>query len=88
MPQRLWKVILLYDGGQFCVSDFPGIEGQSQGQRLGRKKGLAGKMKRRYKDKIYTLKELAELNLARKKQAGMIIREIIFSKLGVMTFTV
>ena len=52
------------------------------------KKGLAGKMKRRYKDKIYTLKELAELNLARKKQAGMIIREIIFSKLGVMTFTV
>jgi len=41
-----------------------------------------------YKDKIYTLKELAGLNLARKKQAGIIIREIIFSKLGLMTFTV
>lgn len=54
----------------------------------GEKKSLTGKVRSYYKDKIYTLKELADLNLARKKQMGIIIREIIFSKLGLMTFTV
>lgn len=51
-------------------------------------RSLAGKARIRYKDRIYTLKELAGMNLARKKQTGIIIREIIFSKLGLMTFTV
>ena len=52
------------------------------------KKSLTGKVKICDKDKIYALKDLAELNLARKKQMGMIIREIIVSKLGVMSFSV
>ncbi len=52
------------------------------------KKSLTGKVRICYKDKVYTLKDLAELNLARKKQMGMIIREIIVSKLGVMSFSV
>lgn len=52
------------------------------------KRSLTGKVQNRYKDRIYTLKELAGLNLAKKKQTGIIIREIIFSKLGLMTFTV
>ena len=52
------------------------------------KRSLTGKVKHVYKDKIYTLKELAELNLARKKQLGLIIREISVSKLGLMSFTV
>lgn len=54
----------------------------------GEKRSLTGKVRSYYKDKIYTLKELADLNPARKKQMGIIIREIIFSKLGLMTFTV
>lgn len=52
------------------------------------KRSLTGKARNRYKDRIYTVKELAGLNLAKKKQTGIIIREIIFSKLGLMTFTV
>lgn len=52
------------------------------------KRSLTGKVKHCYKDKIYTLKEFEEINLARKKQMGMIVREIIISKLGLMTFTV
>ena len=52
------------------------------------KRSLTGKVRTVYKDKVYTLKELAELNLARKKQLGLIIREIAVSKLGLMTFTV
>lgn len=52
------------------------------------KKGLGGKVSRRYKDKIYTLKEFTQLNLARKKAIGLIVREIVFSKLGLLTFTI
>ena len=52
------------------------------------KRSLTGKVRICYKDKVYTLKELTDLNLAIKKQLGMIIREIIFSKLGVMSFSV
>ena len=48
----------------------------------GRKKKMV------YTEKILTLKELTEMNLARKKASGMIIREIIVSKLGLMTFSV
>ena len=52
------------------------------------KKTFTGKVQTVYKDKIYTLKEFVEINLAKKKQMGIIVREIVFSKLGLMTFTV
>lgn len=52
------------------------------------KKGLSGKVRTVYKDKAYTLREFTGLNLARKKQLGLIVREISVSKLGLMTFTV
>lgn len=53
-----------------------------------RKKSLTGKERCVYKDRVYPLKEFAQMNLAKKKQAGLIIREISVSKLGLMTFTV
>ena len=40
-----------------------------------------------YQEKVYSLKELAGINLARKKTKGMLVREIIVSKLGMMTFS-
>ena len=55
---------------------------------LTEKKSLFGKKKMVYTEKILTLKELTEMNLARKKASGMIIREIIVSKLGLMTFSI
>lgn len=52
------------------------------------KKGLFGKPKIIYGEKILSLKELTEINLARKKAGGILVREIIISKLGMMTFSV
>lgn len=52
------------------------------------KKSLFGKVTCRYEEKVLSLKELTDSNLARKKASGMIIREIIISKLGMMTFSV
>ena len=52
------------------------------------KKTLFGKKVCRYQEKILSLNELTDINLARKKATGMIIREVIISKLGLMTFSV
>lgn len=57
-------------------------------QRQVEKKSLLGKKTTVYKEEILTLDELTEINLARKKASGMLIREIIVSKLGMMTFSV
>ena len=46
------------------------------------KKTLSGKTRMEYKEKIFTLQELVQMNLARKKASGMIVMEIIVSKLG------
>lgn len=51
-------------------------------------KGFWRKGKIRYQERIFSLKELTDMNLARKKASGVIIREIIISKLGMMTFSV
>ena len=52
------------------------------------KESLFGKKRMEYQEKILTLKELTEMNLARKKASGLLITEIILSKLGMMTFSV
>lgn len=39
-----------------------------------------------YQERTYSLEELTKISLARKKACGMMIREIIISKLGLMTF--
>lgn len=52
------------------------------------KKGLFGRKKMQYVEKVYSLKDFAEINLAKKKASGIMICEIIISKLGMMTFSV
>lgn len=41
-----------------------------------------------YRERVYPLKEFAEINLARKKAGGILVREIAVSKLGMMTFSI
>lgn len=57
-------------------------------QRQVEKKSLSGKEKIKYQEEILKLDEITEMNLARKKGSGMLVREIIISKLGMMTFSV
>lgn len=51
------------------------------------KKSLRGETVYRYEERILKLKELTEINLAKKKAMGVMICEIIVSKLGLMTFS-
>ena len=52
------------------------------------KRTLSGAGRLRYVERVFKLKELADINLAKKKASGMIIREIMISKLGLLTFSV
>lgn len=51
------------------------------------KKGLTGKTNLKYRDRLYTLKEFEQLSLAQKKKMGLMIREIAFPKLALLSFT-
>ena len=74
--------------GSFLYETFAQLRIKVKVNVLTEKKSLFGKKKMVYTEKILTLKELTKMNLARKKASGMIIREIIVSKLGLMTFSV
>lgn len=52
------------------------------------KKSLFGRTSMCYTEKMISLKEFVEINLARKKASGVIVREVVISKLGMMTFSV
>lgn len=72
----------------FLYETFRQLKIRVKVQRQVEKKSFSGKRKAEYKEEILSLQELAELNLARKKAAGMLVREIIISRLGMMTFSV
>lgn len=50
------------------------------------KKGLFGKKKRTYVEKIMPLKDFVDIPLAQKKRDGVIVQEMILSKLALMSF--
>ena len=52
------------------------------------KKSMFGQSKIVYKEQVFSLQELTALNLAKKKASGIIIREIVISKLGMMSFSI
>lgn len=57
-------------------------------QELQERKSLFGKKRTEYSEKVYSLSDLTNINLAKKKGGGMVVTEVIISKLALMTFTV
>lgn len=76
------------EAGNFLYEVFYQLKIKVKVQQQEEVKSLFGKKKPVYKEKLLSLKELTDLNLARKKASGMIIREIVISKLGLMTFSI
>ena len=52
------------------------------------KKPLFGAKKSVYRTQVFSLDEFVRMNLAQKKKCGVIIQEIILSKLALMSFSV
>ena len=74
--------------GNFIFDTLMQLKVKVKSQVQVEKKTLFGKTKIRYQEKTYSLKELTEINLAKKKACGMVITEMIISKLALMSFTV
>ena len=72
----------------FLYETYRQLKVQIKTQIQKEKKTISGRTRIEYKEKIFTLQELARMNLAQKKASGMIVREIIVSKLGMMVFSV
>lgn len=73
---------------QFSYRIYERLKAKVKVSMLVRKKPLFGKEKTVYENKVMQLEELVQMNLARKKQCGMIIQELILSKLAIMAFSV
>ena len=76
------------EAGNFLYEVFGQLKIKVKVQKQEEVKSFFGKRKLVYKEKLLSLKELTDINLAKKKASGMIIREIVISKLGLMTFSV
>lgn len=74
--------------GTFVYKTYSQLKIKVKAQVQTEKKGLTGRKKIGYQEKLFTLRELAGTNLAKKKASGMLIREIVLSKLGLLTFSV
>ena len=74
--------------GTFVYETYRQLKARAKVRTQTVKKTMTGKEKIVYKEEIWTVEELAQMNLARKKAAGLMIEEIELSKLGLMTFSI
>lgn len=72
----------------FLYETFKQLKISIKVQKQAEKKNLFGKTRIEYREEILSIQEMTKMNLARKKACGMLVREIIISKLGMMTFSV
>lgn len=73
---------------QFSYRTYEQLKAKVKISVLEEKKSLFGKTKTGYRTKVVHLNELAGWNLARKKKMGLVIQELIISKLALMTFSI
>ena len=73
---------------QFSYKTYQQLKTKVKVCMLVQKKGLFGGAKIAYETKVLKLDELVRMNLAQKKQCGMVIQELVLSKLALMAFSV
>ena len=73
---------------QFSYKTYMQLKTRVKVSMLVPKKRLFGEAKMVYENKVIKLDEFVNMNLAKKKQCGMVIQELVLSKLALMTFSV
>ncbi len=73
---------------QFSYRTYEQLKARVKISVLEEKRSIFGKTKTGYRTKTVHLDELAGWNLARKKSTGLVIQELMISKLALMTFSV
>ena len=73
---------------QFSYKTYMQLKARVKVSMLVSKKRLFSETKTIYENKVLKLDELVTVNLAKKKQCGMVIQELMLSKLALMAFNV
>lgn len=88
MENTLESQLFYLEKNNFVYETLSQLKIKVKAQVLEQKKALFGKTKSVYAEKVFTLDELTDINLAKKKGMGMVITEMTISKLSLMSFTV
>ena len=73
---------------QFSYRTYGQLKARVKVSMLEEKKGFPGRTKTGYRSKVMKLDEFVSMNLAQKKAAGVVVEELILSKLALMSFSV
>lgn len=73
---------------QFSYKTYLQLKARVKVSMLEEKRRLTGKSSVRYVSKVMKLDEFVKMNLAQKKKYGVVVQELVLSKLGIMTFSV
>lgn len=73
---------------QFSYKTYLQLKARVKVSMLEEKRRLNGKSSVRYVSKVMKLEEFVKMNLAQKKKYGVVVQELVLSKLGIMTFSV
>lgn len=73
---------------QFSYKTYLQLKARVKVSMLVQKKRLFGGEKTVYENKVMKLNEFVDMNLAKKKQCGMVVQELALSKLALMAFSV
>lgn len=73
---------------QFSYKTYLQLKARVKVSMLTQKKNLLGREKVVYENKVMKLEDVAGMNLAQKKKCGVIVQELILSKLALMAFNV
>lgn len=88
-PQTTLESQLYYmTADQFSYKTYLQLKARVKVSVLEEKKSLFGRAKTGYANKVMKLEEIVGMNLAQKKKCGMVVHELILSKLALMGFSV
>ena len=73
---------------QFSYRTYQQLKARVKVSMLVEKKRLLCGSGVRYESKVMKLEEFVKMNLAQKKKCGVVVQELVLSKLAVMTFSV
>jgi hypothetical protein len=76
------------DKGNFLVKVLKQLKVKVKVSIIIEKKGLGGKVKQQYGEQVWTLDQLLAVDVEEKRRRGVIIREIVISRMALMTFSV
>lgn len=86
-PEDTLETHLYYLGEKsFIVKIYRQLKARVKVNVIREKKGLAGKVTKEYTTRVMPVEEIVKMSVGEKEQVGMVVQELILSKLALMGF--